>query len=53
MEAGLMIYPGAGTIDGQHGHHALIAPSFIFEDQHIDEFMEKFDVALNAALKQA
>ncbi len=53
MEAGLMIYPGAGTIDGRHGHHALIAPSFIFEDQHIDEFLEKFDVALNGALKQA
>ncbi len=53
MEAGLMIYPGAGTIDGKHGHHVLIAPSFIFEDQHIDEFLDKFDIALNAALNKA
>ena len=51
MEAGLMIYPGAGTIDGRYGHHALIAPSFIFEDRHVDEFIEKFDLALGAALK--
>jgi adenosylmethionine-8-amino-7-oxononanoate aminotransferase len=50
MNAGLMIYPGAGTIDGRHGHHVLIAPSFIFEDRHIDEFIEKFDKALSAAL---
>jgi adenosylmethionine-8-amino-7-oxononanoate aminotransferase len=53
MDAGLMIYPGAGTIDGQHGHHVLIAPSFIFEDQRIDEFMEKFDIALSTALNKA
>ncbi len=51
MEAGLMIYPGAGTIDGRHGHHALIAPSFIFEDGHVDEFIVKFDLALSATLK--
>ena len=53
MDAGLMIYPGAGTIDGQRGHHVLIAPSFIFEDQHIDEFIEKFDIALCTALNKA
>lgn len=53
MDAGLMIYPGAGTIDGQRGHHVLIAPSFIFEDQHIDEFIEKFDIALSTALNKA
>ncbi len=46
MEAGLMIYPMSGTIDGQHGHHALIAPSFIINNQHIDEIIEKFQRAL-------
>lgn len=46
MDAGLMIYPMSGTIDGQHGHHALIAPSFIIEDNHIDEIIEKFNRAL-------
>jgi adenosylmethionine-8-amino-7-oxononanoate aminotransferase len=50
MQAGLMVYPGAGTIDGRHGHHVLIAPSFIIEDQHIVEIIEKFDHALTVAL---
>lgn len=52
MHEGLMIYPMAGTIDGQHGHHALIAPSFIIEAQHIDEIVEKFDRALKISLAQ-
>ncbi len=52
MDAGLMIYPSNGTIDGRLGHHALIAPSFIIQQQHIDEIIEKFGIALRTALKQ-
>lgn len=50
MDAGLMIYPSSGTIDGQHGHHALIAPSFIIDEQHIDEIIDKFDRALSQTI---
>ncbi len=52
METGLMIYPMAGTIDGQHGHHVLIAPSFIIDESHIKEIIEKLDIALMQALQQ-
>jgi len=52
MDAGLMIYPMSGTIDGQHGHHALIAPSFIIDDSHIAEIIEKFNIALARVLPQ-
>ncbi len=50
MDAGLMLYPSAGTIDGRHGHHALLAPSFIIQDQHVEEIIDKFDLALGVAL---
>ena len=50
MDAGLMIYPMSGTIDGRLGHHALLAPPFIIEDQHVDEIVEKFDLALSKTL---
>lgn len=52
MDAGLMIYPMSGTIDGRLGHHALLAPSFIIQDQHIEEILEKFDNALEVTLDQ-
>lgn len=50
MDAGLMIYPSSGTIDGQRGHHALIAPSFIIQDTHIDEIIEKLNQALTKTI---
>lgn len=50
MDAGLMVYPTAGTIDGRRGHHVLLAPAFIINEHHVEEIVEKFDIALNAAL---
>ena len=47
MDAGLMCYPMSGTIDGKSGHHILLAPPYIIQDQHIDELTEKLSIALH------
>ena len=52
MENGLMIYPLNGTIDGQNGHHILLAPSFIFEQNHIDELVDKLSRSINEAVSR-
>ncbi len=44
---GLMIYPMGGTIDGKSGDHILLAPPFIYEDEHIDILIERLSVALD------
>ncbi len=48
FELGLMIYPMGGTIDGKSGDHILLAPPFIYEDEHIDLVIDRlrqtFDV---------
>jgi adenosylmethionine-8-amino-7-oxononanoate aminotransferase len=41
MANGLMCYPMGGTIDGVNGHHILLAPPFIIEQNHVDELVEK------------
>lgn len=48
LENGLICYPMGGTVDGQQGDHILLAPPFIFEDQHIEELIEKLDASFNA-----
>ncbi|MCC5882319.1 MAG: aspartate aminotransferase family protein [Halomonas sp.] len=50
MQAGLMCYPMGGTIDGRHGDHILLAPPFILEESHLDEIVDKLDIALRSAL---
>jgi len=50
MARGLMCYPAGGTADGVRGDHVLLAPPFIIEDAHIDEIVDKFAQALDAAL---
>lgn len=47
MQNGLMCYPMAGTIDGKNGHHILLAPPFILQDQHIEEIVTKLKSTLN------
>ena len=53
FEAGMVCYPMGGTIDGKNGDHVLLAPPFIITDDHIDEIVEKLDIALREALKCA
>ncbi|OFI85722.1 hypothetical protein BFX19_17850 [Vibrio cholerae] len=48
-EFGLLCYPGAGTIDGTHGDHVLLAPPYI---STADELAFAVD-ALARAIDQA
>ncbi|QTP55630.1 aspartate aminotransferase family protein [Billgrantia sulfidoxydans] len=50
MQAGLMCYPMGGTIDGRQGDHILLAPPFILAESHLDEIVDKLDIALRSAL---
>ena len=52
FEAGLICYPMAGTIDGRHGDHVLLAPPFIITDAQIDELVDKLASAFDAVLGQ-
>jgi adenosylmethionine-8-amino-7-oxononanoate aminotransferase len=46
MELGLMCYPMAGTIDGVHGHHILLAPPFIMNDTELETLVERLKQAI-------
>ena len=50
MENGLMVYPNAGTIDGQNGHHILVAPPFICTVDQIDEIVDKLEKSINTTI---
>lgn len=50
FQAGLICYPMAGTVDGHHGDHVLLAPPFIIGDAQLDELTDKLDTAIAAAL---
>lgn len=50
MDNGLLVYPGQGTIDGQRGHHILLAPPFIIQSIHVDELVHKLSLSINAAI---
>jgi adenosylmethionine-8-amino-7-oxononanoate aminotransferase len=50
MNEGLICYPNGGTIDGKHGDHVLLAPSFIVDKTIIDDIVERLSRALEAAL---
>jgi adenosylmethionine-8-amino-7-oxononanoate aminotransferase len=50
LDAGLLCYPMGGTVDGRQGDHVLLAPPFIVEPSHVEELVEKLDLALRQAL---
>jgi hypothetical protein len=41
MRHGLICYPGGGTADGRDGAHVLLAPPFIYKQNHVDELVSK------------
>lgn len=43
---GLVCYPMAGTRDGKHGDHVLLAPPFIMTEQQIPETVEPLQAAI-------
>jgi hypothetical protein len=50
---GLLVYPMSGTVDGESGDHALIAPPFIIGEGQVDEIVTKFSAALERTLRGA
>ncbi len=50
FEAGLICYPMSGTRDGRNGDHVLLAPPFIYSQDHVAELIEKLESAFAAVL---
>lgn len=50
MDVGLLIYPMGGTVDGEQGDHALIAPPFICTESDIEEIVRRFALAVEQVL---
>ncbi len=51
MTNGLMCYPMSGTIDGQRGHHVLLAPPYIIDSDHVNEIADKVALSIERALE--
>jgi adenosylmethionine-8-amino-7-oxononanoate aminotransferase len=47
---GLMVYPGAGCVDGRAGDHILLAPPYIVTTSDIEEIVSRLGEAVDAAL---
>ncbi|WP_374292465.1 aspartate aminotransferase family protein [Paenirhodobacter enshiensis] len=50
LDAGLMVYPGGGTIDGRRGDHVLMAPPYIIDETHVALIVERLAGALDMAI---
>ncbi len=50
FDAGLMVYPMGGTVDGATGDHILLAPPFILIPEQFDELVDKLATAIDAVL---
>lgn len=44
-EAGLLVYPGAGFIDGTLGDHIMVAPPFVISDEEMEEVFKRLESA--------
>lgn len=52
MDAGLICYPGGGTVDGISGDHILLAPPFIINPEQLLEITEKLQATINQAIAE-
>jgi adenosylmethionine-8-amino-7-oxononanoate aminotransferase len=50
MDAKLICYPGAGSVDGKRGVHILLAPPFIIEETHLEELVDKLGTVFGKVL---
>jgi adenosylmethionine-8-amino-7-oxononanoate aminotransferase len=50
MEEGLICYPVGGTLDGQQGDVAILAPPYIATENELEEIIDKFDRGLRRVL---
>jgi adenosylmethionine-8-amino-7-oxononanoate aminotransferase len=48
MKRGVMVYPGAGGVDGVSGDHILVGPPFVIRDAEIDELVGAVNEAIAA-----
>ncbi len=48
MDARLICYPAAGSVDVKRGAHKLLAPPFIVESKHLDELVNKLDTIFDS-----
>ena len=48
---GLILYPGAGCVDGNIGDHIMVAPPFIIEKHEIDEMISIIDRSISEVEK--
>ncbi len=53
MENLLMVYPMGGTIDGVHGDHILLAPSFIIDEDDVAQIVERLTKTIQLACIQS
>jgi adenosylmethionine-8-amino-7-oxononanoate aminotransferase len=51
MQNGLICYPMGGVVDGKRGENVMIAPPFIFEEQHVFELVDKLQRTFEQTLK--
>jgi adenosylmethionine-8-amino-7-oxononanoate aminotransferase len=50
FDAGLMVYPMGGTIDGRRGDHVLLAPPYTIDASHVDAIVGGLKSAIDAAV---
>ena len=53
MQAGLICYPGQGTIDGVSGDHVLLAPPFIMNVDEMEMLVTRLETAINSSCSLA
>ena len=53
MVEGMVCYPAGGTVDGTRGDHILLAPSFIVQQPHLDEIVDKLGRSIDSVLAEA
>ncbi len=52
MDAGLLVYPFGGSVDGKTGDHILLAPPFIVTPDDVQMIVDRLGKAVDSALKQ-
>lgn len=50
FERGMLVYPGAGTVDGVRGDHVLLAPPYNVTDSEIEVIAERLAATLDATM---
>lgn len=50
MDLGLLVYPGAGTVDGTCGDHILLAPPYNIDAQMVGEIVDRLGDAVDRAV---